>query len=452
MSQDLGQTDAAVGDEIEEDVDQVPTSRRRLFQLGLAGAAVAAGAAAIDGLASSPAAAATGGPLLIGDSNAPTSQSNVTILTGLFRATPTGSSTAIEGNPPSGTGVLGTVGSGNGVEGYSSSGVGVFGNALLSGTVTNYGVKGQGNVGVLGTATSSSTINATAGVQGVGGTDVTGVLGQSVTGIGVEGEASGTAGTGVKGTAGDNGTGVSGSATYGIGVLGTVPANATFGSTGVQGSGDTGVLGIASGTTSTSIAGVQGNGVGVAAGLRGYNTTGPSLQLYPYGTTTLPGGDTGSLIVLSDGSLQYAYTTGDWVQLNAGVHTLPAPVRIINTTTGTGGITGPLVPGATVHTTSVLTGLNGIPAAARGLVGNFAISGVGGAVLNGYGVATIYPAGVATPATANINAGAGCFAISNSVTVALGTGASLGKLAIVWNGGGAVPNAEAFFDVTGYIL
>jgi hypothetical protein len=73
-------------------------------------------------------------------------------------------------------------------------------------------------------------------------------------------------------------------------------------------------------------------------------------------------------------------------------------------------------------------------------------------LLNGAGVATIFPAGVSTPLTANINAGAGCFAISNTVTVALGQGSSLGKLSIVWAGGGGPPHINAYFDVAGYIL
>jgi hypothetical protein len=100
----------------------------------------------------------------------------------------------------------------------------------------------------------------------------------------------------------------------------------------------------------------------------------------------------------------------------------------------------------------VLSGANGIPSNAVGLVGNFAISGVGGALLNGFGVATIFPAGASVPATANINAGNGCFAISNAATVAFGTGGSAGKVSLTWGGGGSVPNAEAFFDVIAYLI
>jgi len=128
------------------------------------------------------------------------------------------------------------------------------------------------------------------------------------------------------------------------------------------------------------------------------------------------------------------------------------PVRVIDTINGTGGITGPLVPGTTVHTSSAIAGTQGIPALATGIVGNFAISGFGGALLNGYGVATVYPAGASLPATATINAGAGCFATSNAFSVGFGAGGSLGKVSIVWGGGGPVPHAQAFLDVTGYVL
>ena len=130
---------------------------------------------------------------------------------------------------------------------------------------------------------------------------------------------------------------------------------------------------------------------------------------------------------------------------------LAAPVRVINTTDGTGGIVGPLTPSATPHVSNALAGTNGIPATAVGVVGNLAISGVGGALLNGFGVATIFPAGIATPSTANINAGNGCFAISNTVTVAFGTGLNAGKVSIVWNGGGPVQSAHAFLDVIGFL-
>lgn len=62
---------------------------------------------------------------------------------------------------------------------------------------------------------------------------------------------------------------------------------------------------------------------------------------------------------------------------------------------------------------------------------------------------TIFPAGAATPATASINAGYGCFTISNGVSVGFGDG---GGVSIVWNGGGPVPHAHAYLDVSAYVL
>jgi hypothetical protein len=226
----------------------------------------------------------------------------------------------------------------------------------------------------------------------------------------------------------------------------------TAGSIGIKGTGVIGVQGVTDGGATFAGPGVLGVGNATGAGVEAQNAAGASLQLDPFGTSTLPATSSpGQFIVLSDGSLHYSYASNQWVPLTNGIVPI-APVRVINTATGAGGITGPLAAGAAVHTTTAIAGTNGIPLQAIGVVGNFAISGVGGALLNGYGVATIYPAGAATPATANINAGAGCFAISNSVTVGFGTGGNAGKLSIVWGGGGPVPNAQAYFDVTGYIL
>jgi hypothetical protein len=208
-------------------------------------------------------------------------------------------------------------------------------------------------------------------------------------------------------------------------------------------------------TDSYGVQGVSETGTGAF-----FNGGRAPLQLGPAGGFTGPPTDAGHFIgefyVDGNGALFYCYagngTTSEWVALTNGTFPVP-PVRVINTANGTGGISGPLVPGATVHTSSAIAGTHGIPAAAVGVVGNLAISGVSGALLNGVGFATLFPAGEATPATANINAGAGCFAISNAVTVGLGAGGSnAGKVSLVWAGGGPVPQAEAYFDVTGYIL
>jgi hypothetical protein len=218
-------------------------------------------------------------------------------------------------------------------------------------------------------------------------------------------------------------------------------------------------------TTGTGAA-LSGAAYGGAPGVLGASTFGygaslngglAPILLSPASTAGAPTSGThvlGELYVDSNG-VQYrcaaAGTPGTWVP-QYSVVPLPSPVRVINTSTGEGGISGPLVPGATVHTSSALAGTNGIPVGAIGVVANLALSGVGGAVLNGFGVLTIFPAGTATPATANINAGAGCYALSNTVTVAFGTGADAGQLSLVWDGGGAVPNAQAYLDVTAYLL
>ncbi len=241
--------------------------------------------------------------------------------------------------------------------------------------------------------------------------------------------ADNTVGPGVLALAGGPYIGVEGRA------LGGTP-----GAIGVKGSGLIGVQGITNSSTVVSGPGVLGVGNAHGVGLQGQNTEGASLLLSPYGSTSLPASsEVGQFIVLSDGSLHYSYADDSWVPVNSTVQI--TPVRVIDTVTDVGGITGPLVPGGTVYTSSIIAGTNGIPGSATGLVGNFAISGVNGALLNGYGVATIFPAGAATPATASINAGNGCFAISNGVSVGFGTGGHAGRVSIVWNGGGPVPHA-----------
>ncbi len=299
-----------------------PTSRRRLFKIGAVGVAAAGAALVGDALTSSPVGAATGGNMLIGESNATTGTHDLTVLHG-----------------------------GGGLS------VGV-------------GSSGDSTVGILGTASI--------GVKGVSNT----------------------------------------------------------------------------GTTSPVGAGVQGVGGSLNPGLLATNSTGPSFQMSPMGSSTLPAKSaTGQFIVLSDGALYYSYADDSWVPLTNGVVPLN-PSRVVDTVTGVGGVTGPLAAGNGVHTTTEIAGTVGIPTQAIGVVGNFAISGENGALLNGYGVASIFPAGSfgAPPPTANINAGNGCFAISNSVTVGFGSGVNAGKLAFTWSGGGPVPNCQVFFDVAGYIL
>lgn len=312
--------------EADEGTDSSTTSRRHLFAMG---AAAVAGVAAVEVLSSQAADAATGGNMLIGDSNTVTTATDTTSLTGGFHVSDSG---------------------------------GPANRAAVTGQQLN------------------ANTNAHYGVQGITNTNF--------------------------------------------------PTHPPAGGAGVSG--------------------VHNHG---GPGVEASSTGGPQLYLVPGGASPPGLPATGQFFVASTGLLYFSFGAGAWTPLNSVVP-LPAPVRLIDTTSGgsVGGIAGPLVPGATVHTSSAFTGGHGIPSNAVGMIGNFAISGVSGALLNGYGVATIYPAGDATPATANINAGAGCFAISNTVTVAFGTGGNAGKVSIVWNGGGPVPDAQAFFDITAYII
>ncbi len=290
-----------------------------------------------------------------------------------------------------------------------------------------------------GSAVIGDTIGSSPGVEGLsgGGTGVHGVSGSSTGGMGPGGPI------GVSGESTD-GIGAAGVSINAIGLFGLTYNSKSAGVLGQDGSSDGGVS-----VWGTSFAGIGGFFAGGHAPLQLGTGTGT-------GPPTGAGHSVGEVYVDTVGALFYCYagdgTTSEWVALTNGTFPIP-PVRVIDTATGTGGITGPLVPGSTVHTSSAIAGTHGIPAAAVGVVGNLAISGVSGALLNGVGFATLFPAGEATPATANINAGAGCFAISNAVTVGLGSGGSnAGKLSLVWSGGGPVPHAEAYFDVTGYIL
>jgi hypothetical protein len=372
------------------------------------------------------------------------------------------------------------LGLGAGVEGWAdntdSSAAGVYGRASGTGpgvqgqSTSGYGLSGQGGLAPLYLDPADTPGAPTAGTHALGElyVDSNGAVWSCQ-------------------SAGDPGTWVLvlvGGATNPVGTAETILSSSPNGPALT-------VQNLGSGANATSLLGTDG-GIGTGVGVRGEldneantsaavagitNGTGAALAgtclgagygavvsgglapilLVPAATAGPPTTGThalGELYVDVDG-VQYrcvaSGTPGTWVP-QYSVVPLPAPVRVIATPTSIGGITGPLVPGSTVHTSSVLTGANGIPEGAVGVVANLAVSGVGGAVLNGFGVLTIFPAGEATPATANINAGAGCYALSNTVTVAFGTGADAGKVSIVWNGGGPVPDAEAYLDVTAYLL
>ena len=403
---------------LREPSDAQPVSRRGAFKVLGAAAAGGVGVAFGSAILSAEPAAATTGAMQYGASN--DAGSDATILTANTAA---GHVTFFAQNT-------------------SGSGFGLYGVAVAESGIT----------ATQGSAVVGDTNGVAPGVEGLSGAD----------GVGVHGVAGGAVGgfiAALAGVAGETttagGIGVAGGASNGIGVLGL-----TFdaGSPAVQGqnlnnNGGMGVSGFSE--AGAAVYGVSNTGFGgVFSGGHAPLLLGEGEGIGP---PTSTGHGVGELYVDGNGAIFYCYagdgtTSGEWVALTNGTFPIP-PVRVINTADGTGGITGPLVPGSTVHTSSAIAGTHGIPAAAVGVVGNLAISGVNGALLNGVGFATLFPAGEATPATANINAGSGCFAISNAVTVGLGSGgANAGKLSLVWSGGGPVPHAEAYFDVTGYIL
>jgi len=463
-------------------------SRRGALALAAA-AAVGLGAVADSVLAATPAGATTGN-LQFGLSNdAGTAATNLTStatyetlsVTNTANGNGYGIVGSTQGTTSTGTGVFGeTYGLGDAMAGYILNSVNasaaVYGSTNGSGpglggsSAQGYGVEAQGGLAPL------HLVPAGAAGSPTGGTHIVGELFVDSDGVLYSCQAAGTPGTwgpvlvgGVTNTLGAIRTFV----TTDIDQVALTVENTSTGAAATALVGSDGGTGTGGGlrgecdnpaNTSAAVAGItNGPGAGLAgaslgAGYGAVVSGGLApILLEPSGTTGPPTTGThalGELYVDADG-VQYrcaaAGTPGTWVP-QYSVVPLPAPVRVIATPTATGGISGPLVPGATVHTSTVLTGANGIPTGAVGVVGNLAVSGVGGALLNGYGVMTIFPAGEATPATANINAGAGCFAESNTVTVAFGTGANAGQVSIVWNGGGPVPDAQAYLDVIAYLL
>jgi len=112
------------------------------------------------------------------------------------------------------------------------------------------------------------------------------------------------------------------------------------------------------------------------------------------------------------------------------------PARILDTRTGTGGISGPLRPGATVEVT--VTGRGGIPA-----------TGVSAVALNvtvtqptATGYLTLFPAGEPLPLAANLNFTPGK-TVPNLVVVKVGAG---GKVSMFNSAG----TTEVIYDVAGW--
>jgi hypothetical protein len=120
-----------------------------------------------------------------------------------------------------------------------------------------------------------------------------------------------------------------------------------------------------------------------------------------------------------------------------GRYTPLSPVRIEDTRTGAGGLSGPVGPGATVDVQ--ITGRGGVPAGASAVVVNVTVTGP-----TGEGYLTLYPSGSARPLASNLDFTPG-ETVPNLVVVKLGTG---GRVAMFNSGG----NTQVIFDVAGYFV
>jgi hypothetical protein len=203
-------------------------SQRRTRRHLLAGGAAAVGAVAAEALTrATPASAANGNPIIIGQLNQASSNTSVNDNGGdtAFTALGTASGTALEGDAVNGTGVSGTSVSGTGVSGTTGS-------------------TAAGAAAVTGEITSVSPGALSAAVRGTND-------GTGANGIGVHGSHAG------------DGWGVYGTSRGGIGVFGNVPAG-----TGVEGSGSTGVFGVAGTQQGVGVL-AQNNGGGPALKVEG---------------------------------------------------------------------------------------------------------------------------------------------------------------------------------------
>ena len=203
-------------------------SQRRTRRHLLAGGAAAIGAVAAETLArATPAAAANGDPITMGQLNQASSNTSINNNGGdtTFTALGTSTGTALEGDAVGGTGVSGT----------SETGIGV------SGTT---GSSAAGAAAVTGEITSASPGSFSAGVRG-------------------KNDGTGANGIGVLGSHAGDGWGVYGASQGGIGVFGNVTTG-----TGVEGSGATGVFGVTSSHHGVGVL-AQNNGGGPALKVNG---------------------------------------------------------------------------------------------------------------------------------------------------------------------------------------
>jgi len=213
-----------------------------------------------------------------------------------------------------------------------------------------------------------------------------------------------------------------------------------------------GTIGLGNGGASThgvSASSAAGYGLVAQGGLA-------PIRIEPAGTPGAPTSGAhalGEVYVDSNGVIYKCVTAGapgTWAPLNSTV-LLASPARVIDTRKGTGmPSAGPLTPNTT-YTSETLTGANGIPAGALGLVGTVTfVADTPGDNLGGDGFLTVFPAGAPNvPNTSNVR-GDTSHAIASGLTVALGTGANAGQVSLYV--GGTTKAAHALLDVAAYII
>lgn len=386
------------------------TTRRSLVSKGAIAAAVGAAA----GLAMrSPAGAANGDTMNVGQSDTGTA---TTFLFG-------GTTFRVAGGNSAGLASIygetgGTGGGRYGVRGdYTASdedGVGVYG--LHSGpTAGGIGVKGESELGtgVYGVKTDSVS----------GGIGVHGRTESTTAGIGVLGETNGTKGIGVRGRAlSTQSVGVSGEAQDGVGVDGI----ATFG-TGVRGRGTTADL-VAAG------AGIIRISVSVATDV-----------------TPTSSGQPGSLARNSDGSLWYYFDTNQWQKV-AGIGTAGSfhpvtPFRVYDSRRIPGGLLSTATFDETISVkdardtvTYAVTTTDATPVGATAVSANVAVINT-----SGNGFLAVNPGGDSNIGASAVNWFAGA-RLGNAGIFRLNNNRELQIIA------GGNSNFELLVDITGYWL
>jgi hypothetical protein len=134
--------------------------------------------------------------------------------------------------------------------------------------------------------------------------------------------------------------------------------------------------------------------------------------------------------------------TGYFMSSTGGSRYVPlAPSRILNTVTGLGGLTGPLV--SHQARTFTVIGTGGVPTGATAVTGWLAVT-----AQTSIGYLFMGPIAMNNPGSSTLNFPVGDNR-ANAVTVALGTG---GKLSVTYAATSLTATAQATFDVTGYFV